>query len=157
MLGWLMIPNWPYEWMRMVVCLLCLCVALWWTGDMSWVYPASRTMTAGISSTFSQSQHIQASKFKNVEMVCANEHMWHVPSSSLGFWWDRQLIVSIWARFNYFTAHIIWPLCPTTDDPRIAKKNIHSHIWITRLNLLLKVDWKDTDTWYFQKCIITEK
>jgi len=33
-----------------VVCLVCLCVALWWTGDLSRVYPASRLMTAGIGS-----------------------------------------------------------------------------------------------------------
>ena len=30
---------------------LCLCVALWCTGDLSRVYPASRPMTAGIGST----------------------------------------------------------------------------------------------------------
>jgi len=32
-------------------CPVCLCVALWWTGDLSRVYPASRPMTAGIGSS----------------------------------------------------------------------------------------------------------
>jgi len=35
----------------MVVCLVCLCVALWWTGDLSRVNPASCPMTAGIGSS----------------------------------------------------------------------------------------------------------
>ena len=35
----------------MVVCLVCLCVALWWTGGLSRVYPASRPLTAGIGSS----------------------------------------------------------------------------------------------------------
>ena len=34
-----------------VVCLVCLCVVLWWTGDLSRVYPASRPMIAGIGSS----------------------------------------------------------------------------------------------------------
>ena len=33
------------------VCLVCLCVALWWTADLSRVYPASRPVTAGMGSS----------------------------------------------------------------------------------------------------------
>jgi len=35
----------------MVVRLVCLSVALWWTGNLSRMYPASRPMTAGIGSS----------------------------------------------------------------------------------------------------------
>ena len=36
--GLLMIPKLPLEWLCMVVCLVCLCVALWWTSNLSRVY-----------------------------------------------------------------------------------------------------------------------
>ena len=53
MLGWSVILNCPSErvWVCTVVCPVCLCVALWWTGDLSRLYPASRPMTAGIGSS----------------------------------------------------------------------------------------------------------
>ena len=39
--------NWPKEWVWACV-VVCLCVALWWTGDLSRVNPASCLMTSGI-------------------------------------------------------------------------------------------------------------
>ena len=51
MLGWLMFLNWRQKRACMVIGLVCLCVALWWTGDLSGVYPASCPVTAGIGSS----------------------------------------------------------------------------------------------------------